>query len=58
MIQERKPIFISKEAHEFIKKKAESEGCFMGDVVDVLVGVKEFYPTKERKKAAPAPITT
>ena len=44
MVKERKPLFVSGEAHALLRAQADAQQMFMGDVVDILLGLK----TKEQ----------
>lgn len=50
MVKERKPLFVSGEAHALLSKRAEEEKMFMGDVVDILLGLKTKDTIKEENK--------
>lgn len=50
MVKNRKPMFVSEDAHNVLLERAKNERMFMGDVVDVLLGVKHIAQVKEENK--------
>lgn len=56
MVKNRKPLMVSDEARHRLKERAHQEKMFIGDVVDILVGVKSYedvrkeYATEKRIK--------
>ena len=51
MVKERKPMFVSGEAHALLQQKAQEDKMFMGDVVDILLGLKTTEQIKEENKS-------
>jgi hypothetical protein len=50
MVTERKPIFVSKDAHALLRARAEETKTFIGDQVDILLGLKEVGKAQEENK--------
>lgn len=50
MVKKRKPMFVSEDAHALLLERAKEGKMFMGDVVDVLLGIKHIAQVKEENK--------
>lgn len=50
MVKNRKPLFVSEKAWEILKRKAEVNRRFMGDEVDIWLGLKTEEQVREENK--------
>lgn len=50
MVKDRKPMFVSAEALKVLKQKATDQKCFVGDVVDMLLGIRTMEEIDEQFK--------
>lgn len=50
MVKNRKPLFVSEEAHQRLKDRAEQNRRFIGDEVDIMLGLKTPEQAKEENK--------
>lgn len=50
MVKNRKPMFVSESAHTMLLERAKINRRFLGDEVDILLGVKQPEQVREENK--------
>lgn len=50
MVKNRKPMFVSSDAHKLLKEKAITNKRFIGDEVDIMLGIKTPDVIQEENK--------
>ena len=50
MVKNRKPTFVSETAHQMLKERATMNKTFIGDEVDIMLGIKELAVAQEENK--------
>ncbi len=51
MVKNRKPAFVSETAHQMLKERAIQNNTFIGDEVDIMLGLKELAVAQEENKS-------
>lgn len=51
MVKNRKPLFVSQAAHEILSQRAVQNKIFIGDVVDIMLHIKELEQAQEENKS-------